>query len=264
MNNTSVAYARLDSSGKPLDAAPILLTQTATGIASPGVAWNGTEFLVVWEDWRANQSDVYGARVSKAGALLDTSSIGIATSTSAQRAPKVASDGSGFFVTWMDESVSSSLPRAFGARVGADGSVLDAQGSALSPSDHEQFYPVVCFDGSNYQVAWEDINLSDASKDGMRGALVSPAGTTVAADLVLSATSTDSSLASACRVGGSLVAWRGASTRVDATGHVLDPTGLLVPPQDDLRHRACGGQRRRLTTCSSGRIRRTPGFSYRP
>jgi MYXO-CTERM domain-containing protein len=226
-------YARLDGSGKLIDSVPLRLAQTeVSSVIPPGIAWNGSEFFVVWEDRRANQADVYGARISKAGTLLDPTGIGISTAKGNHRSPRVASDGSGFFVIWMDERVVLSQPRAFGARVSSDGAVLDPDGIYLAPiTDHQQFYPTICFDGTNYQIAWEDVDYTEPSKAGMRGVLLSPAGTTVVGDIILSSTSTDSSLASACSSSGSLVAWRGGTTRVDTSGRVLDPTGLLVPPQ---------------------------------
>ena len=225
-----IACARLDGSGKLIEATPIVLTTTGGGSASPGVVWNGSEFLVVWEDWRAKQADIYGARVAKTGVVLDPAGIAISTSKGGHRSPSIASDGTGFLVAWMDDRVNASQPRVFGARVAADGTVRDAQGLNHSPSDHEQFYPKVCFEGGNYQLAWEDVDASGATTNGMRGALVSPAGTSVATELVFSSSSTNSSLASACGKAGALVAWAGGSTRVDTAGRALDPTGLLSPP----------------------------------
>jgi hypothetical protein len=229
-NASTFSCARLDANGKLLDPSPIPLAQTTYTTASPGVAWNGTEFFVAWEDWRNNQADIYGARISKSGAPLDPAGIAIATAKGGHRAPKVASDGSGFLVTWMEDCRTGGRC-TFAARVSGDGKLLDPQTSEVSSNAHDQYYPVVCFDGGNYQLAWEDIDSSGATANGMRGALVSPAGAVVAGNLVLSATSTDSSLASACSQGGALVAWRGGTTRVDATGRALDPGGLLVPPQ---------------------------------
>ena len=48
---------------------------------APAVAWSGTNHLVVWTDFRGgrNYPDVYGARVTGAGELLDPAGIRIAT-----------------------------------------------------------------------------------------------------------------------------------------------------------------------------------------
>ncbi len=53
--------------------------------ASPAVAYDGTNFLVVWQDFRdgGSSSDIYGTRVSGTGAVLD--SCGFAISTAAGR-----------------------------------------------------------------------------------------------------------------------------------------------------------------------------------
>ena len=53
------------------------LSVAANGQHRPSVAFDGTRYIVVWEDYRANtdfadrRADVYAARVTTAGAVLD-------------------------------------------------------------------------------------------------------------------------------------------------------------------------------------------------
>jgi hypothetical protein len=56
------------------------LTATPSGFSerAPAIAWDGSEYVLVWEDGRALAErgvDVYVARISPAGALIDASGI---------------------------------------------------------------------------------------------------------------------------------------------------------------------------------------------
>jgi hypothetical protein len=60
---------------------------------APAVAFDGTNYLVVWQDGRGTYYDIYGARVSRAGVVLDPGGFAISTATREQRMPAVAFDG---------------------------------------------------------------------------------------------------------------------------------------------------------------------------
>jgi len=63
---------------------------------SPSVAWDGSHFLVVWQDWRnGSSSDIYGARVSSAGAVLDTLGIPVDSNPGYQQYLAVAAGSNG-------------------------------------------------------------------------------------------------------------------------------------------------------------------------
>lgn len=83
----------------------------------PVLAFDGTNYLVVWRDTRngsgpAESTDVYGARVSPVGRVLDPSGIAIATAPGVQGEPSIAFDGTNHFVVWSDvPQLGSSPPR---------------------------------------------------------------------------------------------------------------------------------------------------------
>src|SRR5262249_30202602 len=90
----------------------------------PSVAANGNGYFVVWADKRTYNSteyDVFGARVSSTGEVLDPGGIAICTDPGRQTSPRVAFDGQRYLVVWEDDRESTAgfqLYQIYGARVG--------------------------------------------------------------------------------------------------------------------------------------------------
>src|SRR2546421_11792365 len=59
----------------------------------PAVAFDGTNYLVIWDDTRSGGHDIYGIRVTPAGQVLDSGGIPISAAPSDQDQPAVAFDG---------------------------------------------------------------------------------------------------------------------------------------------------------------------------
>ena len=152
------------------------------GIAA--VASNGKGYLVVWE----NQGDIYGARVSTSGLLLDTNPFVISAVAGEQFAPAVASDGSNYLVVWLkcrDAGSGCDFLDIYGARISSEGIVLDAGGFVISVvPTASQGRPVVASNGADYLVA------RAGPSSGIWGTKVSKEGVAFDADrrLLLNAT----------------------------------------------------------------------------
>jgi hypothetical protein len=71
--NYEIYATRFNGAGEEIQA-DLRLTDAPDFSLRPLILWTGTEYLVVWEDYRTEDSDgkvrVYGRRVSRAGALL--------------------------------------------------------------------------------------------------------------------------------------------------------------------------------------------------
>ncbi|MFH1329390.1 MAG: hypothetical protein ABIJ48_01830 [Actinomycetota bacterium] len=160
----------------------------------PAVAWNGSEYLVVWEDlrkWDTRGADIYGRRVSAAGALLAP---GIRMSgpgaTDYESEPAIAWSGSEYLVVWRDErnsqdrgtDIHGRLVSAAGAPTGFDARISGTNATA------DEAVPDVAWSGSNFLVVWQDSRNSDDRGDDVRGRLVSPAGTPLGRDRRISGT----------------------------------------------------------------------------
>jgi hypothetical protein len=158
------------------------LATTASGDQhEPAVVWTGSQYLVAWRDIRRpDGGDVYGARVSAAGAVLDPA--GFMISAGAGTESQVALDWTGTeaLVSWLDTR--SGAGEIWGARVTADGRVASpaARLAANAASDG----PTVAWNGAAHLVAWR-------ASDGLRALRVSAAGAPdPAGDAVLVATAT--------------------------------------------------------------------------
>jgi hypothetical protein len=137
------------------------------------VAFDGTNFLVVWEDERINtQRDIFGARVSPQGTILDPVGFPICTSPSVQSNVNVAWGGQNYLVVWQDwRNVNWSV---YGARVTPDGNVLDPDGFFIAGGSEWAEYPSVASDGINFFVVWSYYK-SEISYD-IYGTRVTPEG----------------------------------------------------------------------------------------
>lgn len=147
--------ARLDETGKVLDH---LIFASATGDqANPAVACNGTDFLVVWADQRSGTgADIYGARITAGGVVLDPQGIAICTAPLNQQQPAVASDGANYLVVWQDSRNQSSV-NIFGARISSAGVVLDSSGIDISQQGAtSELNPSVAGASGGFMVVWQD------------------------------------------------------------------------------------------------------------
>ena len=142
----------------------------------PSVSWNGETFLVVWQDGRnGNRFDIYGARVTPQGIVLDPDGFPIHLGKSLYNEvfPVVSFDGTNHLVVWAGQG-KESIFNIYCTRVSPDGTVLDQSPVPVAPSSRTQTYPAVDFDGDNYLVVWSQ--KQSGSDFDVMGARVTPLG----------------------------------------------------------------------------------------
>ena len=142
----------------------------------PAVAFDGTNYLVVWEDWRAAQADVYGARVTTSGQVVDDQGgIPIGVADSFQVAPDVAASGTSYLVVWSDSR--NGNVDTYAARVSPEGTVLDPFGIAIGNSTiGRELSGGVAFDGTNYLVPWWWARIDNPFEEDIHARRVAPSG----------------------------------------------------------------------------------------
>lgn len=66
----------------------------------PALGFDGTDYLVVWNDGRGTLSTLYGARVTQAGVVVDTGGVRLLGEFDLQQHPAVDFDGTNYLVVW--------------------------------------------------------------------------------------------------------------------------------------------------------------------
>lgn len=125
---------------------------TGTPANAQAIAFDGTNYLVVWADARdSNATDIWGARISATGAILDSDGIRIAAAPGFQADPAVAFDGTQFLVAWVDKKDGTESDIA-AATVAVDGTVTALPAVATTPSSETA--PAIASNGSSALLTW--------------------------------------------------------------------------------------------------------------
>lgn len=155
----------------------ITLSSTPAWWSEPAVVPDGAGgMIVVWEDSRNGNSDIYAQRISAEGSTQWTSGgVPIAVQPATQRRPQLVSDGAGGAVmVW--EDFRASPARVYAQHIGADG-VPRWDNNGIPASSTTGGYPKIIrsYDGA-YIVAWFDTDSNGGTKDYLRAQKIDPAG----------------------------------------------------------------------------------------
>jgi hypothetical protein len=210
------------------------LSRSANAQNDPSLAFDGQDFVVTWTDDRNTQDlqewDVYAARVSAEGDLLDGAATLLGTGTARQSHPRAVFDGSSALVAWWDCAYVSEVDCSIaGARWSSGGA------TPLSFPYHVWDFPRVppaLSSGGGGAVVSPMYDL-DA---GLVAAVVGPDG--VEGPEVFAQVEASTRLASAFDGVNHLVVWipeeRAGGplfgARIAPDGAVLDPGGFEITP----------------------------------
>ncbi|MGD9140634.1 MAG: T9SS type A sorting domain-containing protein [bacterium] len=226
--------ARVALDGTVLDPGGFIISAAEDYQDSPAVAFDGTNYLVVWTDRRSGSSDIYGSRVSPGGTVLDPDGIPVCTGTGSQAEVGIAFCDSNYLVVWTDtRDLNENI---YGGRVAPDGTVLDGAGTPICTDTATQRYPAASSNGAGWLVVWQDRR---AGQPDIYGARVTPGGMALDAGGIPMATDTADETYPAVTYNGidCMVVWgvdAGTNyydvygTRVDTSGTVLDPGGITI------------------------------------
>ena len=194
----------------------------ATGASStfPAIAFDGTNYLVVWADQRLSRDeDIFATRISPAGAILTPTGITINAGAGRQLHPTVVFAGTQFLVAWEDFKITDGASADIAAaRVQVDGTV--AQLGRIAPSAQNEISPDLAPNGSSALLVWNnagDIRASRFNGTAFGGAI------SITADAAIQATP-----AVAANPGGNyLVAYsEGVTATADLKGVFVTAAGV--------------------------------------
>ena len=151
---------------------------------------NFQQYLLTWGDQRVDAIDnIYGARVSSAGVVLDPGGFLISKSANRETAPAIASCGKRYLVAWSDTRNGSANPDIYGSLLNGDGTVA-VQNVAITTASGRQDLPAIACNGTNFYVVWVDER--NGTKDIRGNAIDATTGARlIAHDVLISTGSTD-------------------------------------------------------------------------
>jgi hypothetical protein len=166
----SPAAAVLDPAGIPVS--------TATGAQQdPDVAWDGQAFRAIWSDGRngAADPDIYAAKISPAGAVLDAAGVAVSPAAGPDEAPAVACGDGQCAAAWAHPETFGfeTLDKVLASRLGPDLVALEAPPRKMRLEASRHRLAGASHDGTNYLVVWTD---DATSPPNIRAARVDPVG----------------------------------------------------------------------------------------
>ncbi|HSN92444.1 MAG TPA: hypothetical protein VLS93_14525, partial [Anaeromyxobacteraceae bacterium] len=204
-----VYATRLSTAGGVLDPEGILVGRSGNRESAPVAAFDGSTWLVAWEDSRAassRESGVYGLRLAADGTPLDAAAFPISDGPATEARPAVAACGDGFLVAWSDYRNGGGAD-VFAARVSASGSVRDPSGIAVATGDGAQGTPAVACGDGGALVVWQALSTYSVPA-AVRAARVDADGTVLdPGGLTLPGPSAGAPPSVAAGGGGFVVAW---------------------------------------------------------
>jgi hypothetical protein len=225
-----VYACRVSPTGQVLDPGGFIVSDAQYSQVNPAVTWDGTNFVVAWQDYRSVEFDIYAARVSSSGTVLDPNGIVVAEQAIYQRYPAAASGWGRTLLLW-ERWDSAGCSGIWGARLDAAGNVLDPDGFAVAPAGEGE--ASLTFDGARFVAAWRDTaDFQLGSWIDTAGRVGFPAGRPVCAGV------NDQTRASVASDGNSfLVAWTDEKAgdtadiraiRIDSLGRRLDAVPMTI------------------------------------
>jgi hypothetical protein len=224
--------ARVNQTGVVIDTLGISISTALNQQQRPSVCFNGADYLAVWQDTRDRQSNIYGARVSSSGIVIDTSGLPITTAPDYQINSSILSDGEHCLVSWQDER-NIDYSDIYCTRVNQFGIVLDTANILVSGRANSQEAPSVAYDGTNYFAVWSDNRngIYDPQTSSIYGTRINPHGSLLDSMMLLISSAQGCHVTPSIAFGGTnyLVAWKQTGVnggirlkRVNTSGNLLD------------------------------------------
>jgi len=235
----SASYCRLlcrrvTPSGVIVDTTAMFPVDEACEADYADAASDSSNFLVVWADNRPGDYDVFGARVSLAGSVLDPDGIPIGRLSSVVTKPLTAFDGKNYLVAWDHVPTDTSVD-IYAARVTPAGAVLDPSGIRIMSSNLEPSASDLTFGRTNYLLAWN--GWTPDGEPAIGAVRITPAGVMLDTGGNIVAEG-PAFIGPACATDGKnwLLVWADDrsgdfdiyAARIDSNGAISPPSGLPV------------------------------------
>ncbi|TES91008.1 MAG: T9SS type A sorting domain-containing protein [Candidatus Cloacimonadota bacterium] len=165
LNINSIYGVRISPGGSILDSTPIIISQGPDAKYAPAVSFDGSNYMVIWNDSRLNgtEYDQWAARVTPEGLLLDTNGIPVDTSKGYQFDPSITFLNPYYLAVWTDDG--SGSPDIFGKRISPPGSLIDTAAIPICTVTGMQIGAAAFAGSEKFLVVWNDGRLGFENSD---------------------------------------------------------------------------------------------------
>jgi len=234
-SDLDIEGVRVNSAGQVLDPEGIDISLGVARQGTPDVASDGRQYFVVWQDCTDKAKDILGSFVTRDGPV--SGPVTIAEGGLGYSSPAVCHGDDNYLVFW--ETRGARTGDVQGRRVSKTGVVLDTVAIDPAQNRYSEVLPVIGFDGENYLVLWMDWGVYWD----IIGTRISPDGEILDPGLIPVATGAGTAGTGAIAHDGTnwFAVWGWAEdpfasgfvygSRIDSTGTVLDPDGILLFPE---------------------------------
>ncbi len=212
---------RIDLGGAALDPYGLVISQAPDTQAVPHAAVYGTgPYFVVWADNRspAFSYDIYAARVSTSGSVLDPDGVRVTQGAAAQLDPQVACGSSNCAVTWRDAGTNYDI---YAATLSSAGQVQRAD-VQVSSSTATEVEPVITSNGSDYLVAWTRYAGTDRN---VVGAILAADATPTVTEIAIATGGKAPAVAHLAGGTSYLAVWQSTSVDADIRARMIGADG---------------------------------------
>ncbi len=133
--------ARIKINGEIIDTNGILISTAPGGSFYPKICAIDTIFLVVWEDRRNGNPDIYACRVTKSGIVLEPHGIPVCTEAHYQKYPATRKLNDKFIIIWQD--LRNGNYDLYFSRIDLNGNVLEPDGIPFIATGDEEISPFI-------------------------------------------------------------------------------------------------------------------------
>jgi hypothetical protein len=190
------------------------------------IAFDGTNYLVVYQKQLTNGSPAFGQFVSQAGSLIDAPHN--LNPNGSDDPPCLDFDGTNYLVAWADDSDESAGVPIRGVFVSPNTNKPPGSVLTLSQSGNVKDFNTVIYGNGVYFLMWSDGKTTPSS---IYGAIVNPLGTNISGDFEIGTNGQTSEVGQpAAAFDGTdfLAVWASANGAMSIKGQLIDTSGNLV------------------------------------
>jgi hypothetical protein len=168
-----VYFRLLSETGATVEVPPLQLSSAFGFSINVDLGWTGTRFVVVWQDERNGQFNIFGRTVSLEGTPISGEVQMVPDGNFPDEAPSVAASSAGIGVAWGrgDAQAHFIQFQTFDFDLNPIGDIV-----TLTDGLTDAVYPTVVQNDGNYVIAWYD---RSASPQGIYASVVDPSGAIV-------------------------------------------------------------------------------------